>query len=151
MELDNNAHPVFFLHSHFVLAVKYRREVSDEAVSNRARQIFSYIAPNYNITLMEWNHGPGHVHIQFKAHPKTAISKFINACKSAITRHIKKDFPDIRSRLWKESFWSQSFCLVTAGGAPMSVMEDYIESQGEKPRTKHTNSGYVPMQGSPCC
>jgi putative transposase len=115
-----------------VLCVKYRRRVFDEAISDRAKEIFSYIAPNYNITLMEWNHDLDHVHILFKAHPKSEISKFINAYKSASSRHIKKDFPDIRSRLWKEFFWSQSFCLITAGGAPLTVLRQYIESQGEK-------------------
>ncbi|MBW4844531.1 MAG: transposase, partial [Lachnospiraceae bacterium] len=29
-------------------------------------------------------------------------------------------------------FWSQSFCLITAGGAPLTVLKQYIESQGEK-------------------
>ena len=28
--------------------------------------------------------------------------------------------------------WNQSFCLLTAGGAPVEVIRQYIESQGEK-------------------
>ena len=32
----------------------------------------------------------------------------------------------------KEAFWSQSFCLLTAGGAPVEVIRQYIETQGEK-------------------
>lgn len=53
MELDNNAHSVFLLNYHLVLVVKYRRKVSDDSVSARAKEIFEYIAPNYNITLQE--------------------------------------------------------------------------------------------------
>ena len=79
MDLDNNAHSVFLLHYHLVLVVKYRRQVFDDAISGRAKEIFAYIAPNYNITLEEWNHDKDHVHILFKAHPNTEISKFINA------------------------------------------------------------------------
>lgn len=56
MNLDNNAHSVFLLHYHLVLVVKYRRQVFDDTVSGRAKEIFEYIAPNYNITLEEWNH-----------------------------------------------------------------------------------------------
>lgn len=132
MKLDNNAHSVFLLHYHLVLVVKYRRKVFDDNISSRAKEIFEYIAPNYNITLMEWHHDIDHVHALFKAHPKSEISKFLNAYKSASSRLLKKEFPAIRERLWKEYFWSQSFCLITAGGAPLSVLKQYIESQGKK-------------------
>ena len=132
MKLDSNAHSVFLLNYHLVMVVKYRRQVFDDTISNRAKNIFEYIAPDYKISLQEWNHDKDHVHILFKAHPKTEISKFINAYKSASSRLIKKDFPEIRSKLWKEAFWSQSFCLLTTGGAPLDVIRHYIESQGEK-------------------
>lgn len=132
MKLDSNAHSVFLLHYHLVLVVKYRRKVFDNEISYRAKEIFEYIAPNYNITLQEWNHDSDHVHILFKAHPKSEISKFINAYKSASSRLLKKEFPEIRKKLWKEYFWSQSFCLITTGGAPIEVIRKYIQSQGEK-------------------
>ncbi|WP_436424777.1 transposase, partial [Enterococcus faecium] len=38
---------------------------------------------SYHITLVEWNHDKDHVHIMFKAQPKTELTKFINAYKSA--------------------------------------------------------------------
>ena len=68
----------------------------------------------------------------FRSQPKSEISQFINAYKSASSRLIKKEYPQIRGKLWKEAFWSQSFCLLTAGGAPIEVIRAYIESQGEK-------------------
>ena len=132
MQLDNNAHSVFLLHYHLVLVVKYRRKVFDDSISDRAKEIFEYIAPGYNITLEEWNHDKDHVHILFRAHPNTQISKFINAYKSASSRLIKKEFPEIREKLWKEYFWSQSFCLISTGSAPLEVIKQYIETQGEK-------------------
>ena len=114
------------------MVVKYRRKVIDDDISARAKEIFEYIAPNYGIVLEEWNHDIDHVHVMFRAQPKTEISKFINAYKSASSRLIKKEYPQIRSILWKEAFWSQSFCLITTGGAPIEVIRKYIESQGEK-------------------
>lgn len=131
-ELDNNAHSVFLLYYHLILVVKCRRNVFDDDISNRAKEIFEYIASNYNITLQEWKHDVDHVHILFKAHPKSEISKFINAYKSASSRLLKKEFPEIREKLWKEYFWSRSFCLLTTGGAPIEVIKKYIQSQGEK-------------------
>ena len=132
MELDKNQHSVFLLNYHLIMVVKYRRKVFDESISNRAKEMFEYISPKYSITLLEWNHDEDHVHILFKAHPKTEISKFINAYKSASSRLLKKEFPSIREKLWKETFWSQSFCLITTGGAPLDIVKKYIESQGEK-------------------
>ena len=131
---DRNQHSVYLLYYHLVLVVKYRRKVFDEAVSLRAKEIFSYIAPSYGITLEEWNHDEDHVHVMFRAKPATEISRFINAYKSASSRLLKKEYPEIRKKLWKEYFWSKSFCLITAGGAPIEVIREYIESQGEKNR-----------------
>ena len=136
MNLDSNAHSVFLLHYHLVLVVKYRRQIFNDEISNRAREIFEYIAPNYNITTEEWNHDKDHVHILFKAHPNTEISRFINAYKSASSRLLKKEFPQIRQKLWDERFWSQSFCLLTTGSAPIEVIKKYIESQGQNDRRR---------------
>ena len=132
MELDNNNHSVFLLHYHLVLVVKYRRKVLNNTISDRLKEIFESIAPNYNVTLEEWNHDRDHVHILLKGHPNTELSKFINAYKSASSRLIKKEFPHIRRFLWKEMFWSRSFCLLTTGGATIDTIRKYIEKQGEK-------------------
>lgn len=132
MELDNNNHSVFLMYYHLVFVIKYRRKVITDKISNRLKEIFEYIAPNYNIALQEWNHDKDHVQILFKAQPNSELSKFINAYKSASSRLIKKEYPIIRKCLWKEYFWSRSFCLLTTGGAPIEIVKRYIESQGEK-------------------
>ena len=131
-ELDNNNHSVFSMYYHLILVVKYRRKVFDDSISEYAKSIFEKISPSYNISLLEWNHDVDHVHIMFKAQPNSELSKFINAYKSASSRLIKRDYPEIRNRLWKEYFWSQSFCLLTTGGAPIEVIRKYIETQGER-------------------
>ncbi|MFB6365847.1 IS200/IS605 family transposase [Paenibacillus elgii] len=132
MKLDNNNHSVFSLHYHLVLVVKDRRKVMDDTLSDYAKEMFVRLGENYNISLVEWNHELDHVHILFKAHPNTELSKFINAYKSASSRLIKKEFPQVRKKLWKEYFWSRSFCLLTTGGAPIEVIKKYIENQGMK-------------------
>ena len=132
MELDTNAHSVFSLHYHLILVTKYRRKVFDDDVSNRARELFEAIAPNYKIEVLEWNHDQDYVHVLFKAQPKTELSKFINAYKSASSRVLKKEYPSIKGQLWKEMFWSRSFCLLSSGGAPIEVIKQYIEEQGQK-------------------
>ncbi|MFI8710303.1 IS200/IS605 family transposase [Bacillus sp. NPDC077411] len=132
MELDSNNHSVFLLYYHLVLVVKYRRKVFDDTISDYAKDMFVRLSENYNITLVEWNHNVDHVHILFKAHPNTEMTKFINAYKSASSRLIKKEFSQVKKNLWKEMFWTRSFCLITTGGSPIEVVKQYIEKQGEK-------------------
>lgn len=130
-KFDNNNHSVFKLNFHFILVIKYRRKVLDDTMSNRLKDIYINISKNYNISLQSWNHDRDHVHILFTAHPNSEISKFINAYKSASSRLIKNEFPNIKKFLWKEAFWSKSFLLLTTGGAPIEVLNEYIETQGE--------------------
>ena len=132
MELDTNLHSVFSLNYHLILVVKYRRRVINDEISDRLKDIFERIAKDYNVTVVEWNHDKDHVHILFKAEPNSALSKFINAYKSASSRLIKKEHTSIREKLWKEYFWSRSYCLISTGGAPIEVIKQYIQSQGEK-------------------
>ena len=131
-KFDTNSHSVYLLHYHLIMCVKYRRKVIDNEISDRLKVIFLHIAPSYNVTLEEWNHDVDHVHILFRGQPNTEISKFINAYKSASSRLIKKEYPDIRKSLWKEMFWSQSFCLISTGGVTVDVIKQYIQTQGDK-------------------
>ena len=132
-EIRSNNHSVFSLNYHLVLVIKYRKQVLNNDISNRLKEIFEYISRNYTITLEEWEHDKDYVHVLFKAHPNSELSKFINAYKSASSRLIKKEFPTIKQKLWKEYFWSRSYCLITTGGATIDVVRKYIENQ-EKER-----------------
>lgn len=81
---------------------------------------------------MEWNHDKDHIHLLFRAKPNTDLSRMLNVYKAASSKRIKNEFPEIRKSLWKEYFWSKSYCLLTTGGAPIEVIKKYIETQGEK-------------------
>ena len=74
------------MYYHLIMVVKYRRKVIDNPISERAKEIWEHIAPRYGIVLEEWNHDIDHVHIMFRAQPRTELSKFINAYKSASSR-----------------------------------------------------------------
>ena len=132
MKFDTNNHSVFSLNYHLVMVVKYRRKVIIDVVSDRLKEIFEYIGKTYHITIVEWNHDIDHVHVLFKACPNTEISKFMNAYKSASSRLIKQEYPEIREKLWKEYFWSKSYCLITTGGVTIDIIKEYIKTQGEK-------------------
>ena len=98
------------MYYHLIMVVRYRRKVIDNPISERAKGIWEHIAPRHGIVLEEWNHDIDHVYVMFHAQSRTELSKFINAWKSASSRLLKKEYPEIREKLWKEAFWSQSFC-----------------------------------------
>lgn len=95
------------------------------------RNMFVGFSENYTITLVEQNHDD-HVHILFKPHPNTEMTKFINTYKSTSSRPVKRDFPQVKKNLRKEMFQSRSFCLLTTGVSPIDLVKKYIENQGEK-------------------
>ena len=134
IELDTNKSSIFLIYYHLVLVTRYRRQVIDNQISKYAKEIFERIAESYHITLIEWNHDKDHIHIMFKGQPKTKLTKFINSYKSATSRLIKKDYPNVKQQLWQEQFWSRSFCLLTTGGVTIKTIKSYIRNQGNNHR-----------------
>ena len=122
------------MHYHLIFVVKYRRRVIDDAISDKLRRMFISIGEPYKLTVEEWNHDKDHIHVMFRAEPESELSKFINAYKSASSRIIKKEFPQVKKFLWKEMFRSGSFCLLTTGGASVDTIRRYIRDRGHNNR-----------------
>ena len=116
-DLDKNQHSVYKLTYHMVLVIKYRRQVITPEIFNRLIEIFNKNASNFDIVLEESNFELDHIHLLFKTKPQTQLLKFINAYKSASSRLIKKEYPEIRKKLWKESFWKIGYFISTTDGA----------------------------------
>lgn len=132
LELDSNNHSVFSLNYHLILVIKYRKKVfTNKKMLVRLREIADYIGKSHNIKIKEMNGEPDHVHFLLRTRPNCDLSKYINALKSASSRLLKKEFPEVRQKLWKEAFWTTSYCLITVGAAPINVLKRYIESQSE--------------------
>ena len=131
LDLDNNNHSVFKLHYHLIVCVKYRKQVINDVIATGIFETFSKIGKTHRVELIEANHDVDHIHILMTAQPNTELSKFIGAFKAASSRLTKRKHPEIKKRLWKEFFWSQSYCLITVGGAPLEILKAYIDSQGE--------------------
>ncbi|WP_044797733.1 IS200/IS605 family transposase [Bacillus cereus] len=131
-KLDNNNHSVFLLYYHLVLVIKYRKKVMNDEISDYLKEHFIRLLEPKGITVEEWNHDEDHVHVLFRSVPNIDLSKAINSYKSVSSRFVKRDFPKIKHDLWKEMFWSRSYCLLTTGGAPIGSIRKYIQSQGMK-------------------
>lgn len=100
---------------------------------NRLREIFAETLRKWECELVEFNGEADHVHLLFEAHPKVELSTLVNNLKTASSRLIRRDFPvEVRQVYWKPVFWHRSYCILTAGGAPLSIIRQYIEQQGRE-------------------
>ena len=123
-------HCVFMLHVHLVFVTKYRRGVFTKEMLEDLKGIFSEICKDFEATLEEFDGEDDHVHLLVTYPPKVAISNLVNSLKGVSSRLIrKKDYPSIQRKLWGKSLWSPSYFAGSCGGAPLSVLKQYIESQ----------------------
>jgi putative transposase len=62
--------------------------------------------------------------------PKVAVSSLVNSLKGVSSRMIRqKLYPSIRKKLWGGALWSPSYFAGSCGGAPISIIRQYIEQQ----------------------
>jgi len=129
--LDSNNHAVFSLNYHLILVVKYRRKAISSEIQARIKEIAEYVGRKQNVYVVEFNGEADHVHFLLKTKPNCDLSKFVNSLKTISSRRVREEFPEVKKMLWKEAFWSGSYCLITVGGAPLEVLKRYIEQQGK--------------------
>lgn len=121
---------VFNIHIHLVFVTKYRRGVFTKEVINDLRDIFAGVCTDFEAELVEFDGEDDHVHLLVNYPPKVAVSVLVNSLKGVSSRMIrKKDYPEIRKKLWGGALWSPSYFAGSCGGAPISIIRQYIEQQ----------------------
>lgn len=96
----------------------------------RLEAIFRQTIHKWEAELLEFHGEPDHVHLLLSLNPKVALSSFINNLKTVSSRLIRKQFADELKPVCRTPvFWSRSDCILTCGGAPLSVIKQYIEQQ----------------------
>lgn len=125
-------HSVYSIILHLVLVVKYRHDVIDDTIFNRIKEIFKTIGLSHDVEIIEWNHDKVHVHTILSISPSTNLNKYVNAAKTASSRLIKKEFPEIKSKLYQDSLWTRGFYVNSTVSTQIDVVKNYILNQGEK-------------------
>ena len=122
-------HCVFNLHVHLVFVTKYRRKVFTKKALNVLSIIFEEVCEKFEATLIEFDGENDHVHLLVEYPPKLAISKLVNALKGVSSRLLRKHIKNIRRYYWKDVLWSPSYFAGSCGGAPISIIKEYIQQQ----------------------
>jgi len=130
MKLSKGKHCVYALHYHIVLVTKYRRKVIDQEMMSYMKQQIGRIAILYNGLLHEMNGESDHIHILVELPPTVAVSSFVCVLKTQTSKEMRRHFfGRIKSKLWGNSFWTDSYFVATTGGANIDVLKRYIENQ----------------------
>jgi putative transposase len=88
------------------------------------------VCTDFETKLAEFNGEPEHVHLLVNFPPKVALSRLVNSLKGVSSRRMRQEFPDLRRHYWRASrLGSASYFAGSAGGAPVSVLRQYIEQQ----------------------
>jgi putative transposase len=102
-------HCVFALHAHLVFVTKFRHKV---------------------FTARHLTGDNNHVHLLVNFPPKVAVAKLVNSLKGVSSRRIRQEFPDLVRHYYRANkLWSGSYFAGSLGGAPLSVLHQYIEQQ----------------------
>jgi len=115
-----------------VFVTKYRRKVINAEILKSLEKIFSRLCQNQKSELLEFSGEEDHVHLLVDISPDVPPSKLVNTLKTISSRMIRKEFADhINKFYWKPVFWTGAYCVISAGGAPLSVLKAYIQNQNE--------------------
>ena len=118
------------MHVHLVFVTKYRREVFTKAILEEMRIIFANTCKDLEAELIEFEGEDDHVHLLVIYPPKLSVSVLVNTLKGVSSRLIRKaKHPSIQKKLWGGHLWSPSYFAASCGGAPISIIRQYIEQQ----------------------
>ena len=129
-EIRHGRHCVFNMHVHLVFVAKCRRKVFDKGAVDRLRELFAKVCTGFEAQLVEMDGEDDHVHLLVSYPPKVSVSAMVNSLKGASSRVLRKERPDIAKRFYyKGVLWSPSYFASSCGGAPISIIRQYIEQQ----------------------
>lgn len=130
MDVRTGRHVVHALHAHLVFVTKFRHAVFTNAHLTRLEAIFRDVCADFECELAEFNGEANHVHLLVNFPPKVAVSHLVNSLKGVSSRYMRREFPELEQHYWRaKRLWSGSYFAGSVGGAPISVLKQYIENQ----------------------
>lgn len=127
--LHANGNAVFRIVYHLVLVTKYRRKLLTGPMIDRCSEILVALCPAWGGTMLECSGEADHVHALLDMPPKVRPSDLVNNLKTVLSRRLRSEFPVLRTAYRKPVLWSPSYCLISAGGAPIEILRQYVENQ----------------------
>jgi Transposase and inactivated derivatives len=91
--------------------------------------VFDTVCNDFEAEMIEFDGEKDHVHLMINYPPKVQISKLVNSLKGVSSRLLRKEFPVLAKSYYKGVLWSPSYFAASCGGAPISIIREYTQSQ----------------------
>lgn len=123
-------HSVSSLHAHLVFVTKYRRAIFTDDMLTFTERTLRGVCDELGADLVEFNGEADHVHLLVAYPPALAISTLVQRLKGRTAYAVRRDFTGacVRARM-RGHLWSPSYFAVSCGGAPLSIIKQYIDGQ----------------------
>ncbi len=129
-DIRTGRHCVFVLHAHLVFVTKVRHKVFADRHLTRLEEILRAVCADFETELVEFNGENNHVHLLVNFPPKVALARLVNSLKGVSSRRMRQEFPDLVRHYYRANkLWSGSYFAGSVGGAPLTVLRQYIEQQ----------------------
>lgn len=70
------------------------------------------------------------MHLRISTPPDISMSKLVNNLKTVSSRLLRKEFAAQLATVYRKPvLWHRAYFIVTCGGVPLSVIQQYIENQ----------------------
>lgn len=129
MEVRRGRHVVSALHAHLVFVTKCRRDVLSPLAIQDLTAIFAKVCRDFEAELVACSGEDDHVHLLVTYPPKVSVSKLVNSLKGVSSRKLRDVRPEIIGRYHQGVLWTPSYFVASCGGAPLSVVAEYVRSQ----------------------
>jgi len=123
----SNRNVVYACHYHVVWCPKYRRKVLVPPIDERLKQIIGEICEEHDAEIEALEVMLDHVHLLVSVDPQLGIHRLMKLVKGGASRLLRQEFPVLKRKL--PTLWTNSYFCATTGGAPLSVIKQYIEQQ----------------------
>ncbi|SBT88302.1 putative transposase [Streptomyces sp. DI166] len=118
------------MHVHLVFVTRYRRGVFNDDMLAVCEAAMRKVCEDFEAELVEFNGEDDHVHLLVHYPPKVAVSSLVNSLKGVSARILRRDFTGrVNRAIMHGRFWSPSYFAASCGGAPLTVVRQYIEQQ----------------------
>ncbi|MDA8360586.1 MAG: IS200/IS605 family transposase, partial [Gammaproteobacteria bacterium] len=107
----------------------YRRRVFDGDAIDRLRIIFARACADFGAQRIGMDGENDPVHLLVGYLPKVAVSNLVSGLKGVSSRLLRIERPDLQKRYGKGVLWSPFLFAASCGGAPISIVRQYIEQQ----------------------
>lgn len=128
-EIRTGRHCVFAIHAHLVFVTKYRKRVFTSESLDILKEVMQKVCDDFRVELAAFEGEDNHVHVLVNYPPQIQLSKLVNSLKGVSSRMLRLRMPSIANRYYKNVLWSPSYFAASCGGAPLSVIKQYVEQQ----------------------